>query len=103
MDDHARLTLFLSRDSAKVKVLRVVTSQVCLLFEITWLCAQVCLYASAEMRQRGESHVSADALCSQLGIVAVEADECGVWESCSHLLEGKADDDGRVETYTKLQ
>ena len=51
----------------------------------------------------GESHVSADALCSQLGIIAVEADKRGVWESCSHLFEWKADDDGRVETYTKLQ
>ena len=51
----------------------------------------------------GESHVSADALCSQLGIIAVEADKRDVWESCSHLFEWKADDDGRVETYTKLQ
>ena len=51
----------------------------------------------------GESHVSADALCSQLGIIAVEADERGVWESCSHLFEWETDDDGRVETYTKLQ
>ena len=51
----------------------------------------------------GESHVSADALCSQLGIIAVEADKRGVWESCSHLFEWETDDDGRVETYTKLQ
>lgn|GEM_PF-6583045 len=51
----------------------------------------------------GESHVSADALCSQLGIIAVEADKHGVWELCGHLLEGETDDDGSVETYTKLQ
>ena len=50
-----------------------------------------------------KSHVSADALCSQLGIIAVEADKRGVWESCSHLFEWETDDDGRVETYTKLQ
>ena len=51
----------------------------------------------------GESHVSADALCSKLGVIAVEADKRGVWESCSHLFEWETDDDGRVETYTKLQ
>ena len=44
-----------------------------------------------------KSHVSADALCSQLGIIAVEADKRGVWESCSHLFEWETDDDGRVE------
>ena len=51
----------------------------------------------------GESHVSADTLCSQLGIIAVEADKRGVWESCGHLFEWETDDDGRVETYAKLQ
>ena len=62
-----------------------------------------CIFIQDLLHAFGESHVSADALCSQLGIITVEANECGVWESCSHLLEGETNDDGRVETYTKLQ
>ena len=48
----------------------------------------------------GECHVIVYALCSQLGIVAVEADEGGVRELCRHALEGETDDDGGVETNT---
>lgn len=39
----------------------------------------------------------------QLQIVAVEADEVGVRQRGGHTLEGKADDDGGVEAYAKLQ
>ena len=43
------------------------------------------------------------ALCSQLRIVAVEADKDGLRELCGHALEGKTDDDGGVEAYAKFQ
>ena len=43
------------------------------------------------------------ALCSQLRIVAVEANEGGLWELCRHALEGETDDDRGVEAYAQFQ
>ena len=51
----------------------------------------------------GEWNEALHALCRQLWIVAVEADEGGLRELCSHALEGKTDNDGGVEAYAKFQ
>ena len=51
----------------------------------------------------GEWNEALHALCRQLWIVAVEADEGGIRELGRHALEGETDDNRGVEAYAQFQ